>query len=134
MVTVARSPVAILPNVGMSQSGLMISALLAGFVVYLAIKQRLGVYWSILIGGGGTSTTTPQPSASTGTATAPAATTTTTTTPSNSSLGLPTSLGSYFGLGGTTATTTATGGVGTATPTGIAGLPNTSLDNFFGLQ
>jgi hypothetical protein len=122
MATIARAPLAILPNVGMSQSGLMISALLAGFVVYLAVKQRLGVYWSILIGGGGSSTTTPA-----STTTAPASTATSST--------LPATQGSILGLGGTTSTaTTAAGGVGTATPTGIAGLPNTSLDNFFGLQ
>lgn len=109
MPTIARAPVAILPNVGMSQSGLMIASLLAGFVVYLAIKQRLGVYWSILIGGGAAaSSTTP-----TAIAPAPSSTTTApaTTTPSNASLGLPSSLGSFFGLGGT-ASTTASGTVG----------------------
>ena len=110
MPTIARAPVAILPNVGMSQSGLMIASLLAGFVVYLAIKQRLGVYWSILIGGGAAASPT---ASSTAIAPAPSSTTTApaTTTPSNASLGLPSSLGSFFGLGGT-ASTTASGTVG----------------------
>ena len=115
MPTIARAPVAILPNVGMSQSGLMIASLLAGFVVYLAIKQRLGVYWSILIGGGAAASPQPLASAGSSTAIAPAPSSTTTapatTTPSNASLGLPSSLGSFFGLGGT-ASTTASGTVG----------------------
>ena len=66
MVQVARAPLAVLPNVGMSQSSVMLAALLAGFVVYLAVKQRLGVYWSIMIGGGAAaSSTTPAATSST---------------------------------------------------------------------
>ena len=123
---VARAPLAILPNVGMSQSALMVGALVAGFILYLAIKQRLGAYWSILIGGGASATAT--------TTTAPATTTAapaTTTTPNVATL--PTSLGSYLGLGGTGASSTATGGTGTPVGTGILGLPNTSQSTFFGL-
>ena len=114
MVQVARAPLAVLPNVGMSQSSVMLAALLAGFVVYLAIKQRLGVYWSILIGGGSAASSTA--------------------TSSTSSGSIPSTQGSILGLGGTASTSTsASGGTGTATSTGIAGLPNTSLSTFFGL-
>ena len=52
MVTVARAPIAVAPNISMSQSGLMVAALLGGFVVFLALQNKLGVYWSILLGGG----------------------------------------------------------------------------------
>jgi hypothetical protein len=55
-----------------------------------------------------------------------------TATPATSGVPIPSSLASLFGLGGTGATGT-TGGTGTATPTGVPGLPNTSLSNFFGL-
>jgi hypothetical protein len=45
---------------GLSQSGLMGAALIAGFLIYLAAKGKLGSYWSILMGGttGATSTST----------------------------------------------------------------------------
>jgi hypothetical protein len=36
----------------MSQSSAMGAALIAGFVVFLMMKGKLGAYWSILIGGG----------------------------------------------------------------------------------
>lgn len=55
-------------------------------------------------------------------------------TPATSGIaGIPTTLAGLFGLGGTGGSSTATGGAGTATPTGIPGLPNTSLGNFIGL-
>lgn len=38
----------------MPQSGVIVGALLAAFIVYLAIKGRLGVYYNLLIGGAGT--------------------------------------------------------------------------------
>lgn len=80
MVQVARAPLAVLPNVGMSQSSVMLAALLAGFVVYLAVKQRLGVYWSIMIGGGAAaSSTTPAATSST----APSSTAPSSTAPIN---------------------------------------------------
>ena len=90
MPTIARAPIAVLPNVGMSQSAVMVGALIGGFVVFLALQQKLGVYWAILIGGGSSATT-------------PAATT---PTPSPT---IPSSQGSILGLGGTTATLPATG-------------------------
>jgi hypothetical protein len=124
----------LLPDVGMSQSSLMVGALIAGFVVYLAMNGKLATYWSILIGGGSTSATTTTPSATTSTtSTTPSASTSTTTTPNVSTL--PASLGSYLGgLGGTTASSTATGGTGTAANAGAAvGVPNTSLSTFYGL-
>ena len=52
MPTIARAPVAILPNASLSQSGLIAAALIGGFVVYLMMGQKLATYWSILIGGG----------------------------------------------------------------------------------
>lgn len=36
----------------MSQSEWIVVAIVAGFLVYLASKQRLGAYWSLLVGGG----------------------------------------------------------------------------------
>lgn len=137
MVTVARAPIAIAPNASMSQSGIMVAALLGGFVVFLALQGKLANYWSILLGGGASATSG---AATTTTTTTPGATTTapagsTTLLPSNASLGLPSSYGAVLGLGGTTnPTAPATGGTGTATSTGIPGLPNVSLGNFFGLQ
>ena len=55
----------LLPNVGMSQSGLMLAALIGGFVVWLMMNQRLSAYWSILIGGGSSATATPTTGGST---------------------------------------------------------------------
>jgi hypothetical protein len=134
MVTVARAPVAGLPNVTMSQSGLMVAALLGGFVVYLAMAGKLAAYWSILMGGGASSTAAPAATTTTpgATTTTPGATTTspTTTSPTTS----PTFANPFSFLGGTANPTAApSGGTGTATPTGIPGLPNTSLGQFFGL-
>jgi hypothetical protein len=34
------------------QSGFIVGALFAGFVVYLALNRRLGVYWRLLTGKG----------------------------------------------------------------------------------
>jgi hypothetical protein len=56
MVTVARAPIAVAPNITMSQSGLMVAALVGGFVVFVAMQGKLANYWSILLGGGSTST------------------------------------------------------------------------------
>ena len=136
MPTVAKAPVAVLPNVSMSQSGLMVAALIGGFVVYLAMQGKLGAYWTLMTGGGGSSSTTAP--AATSTAPSPSTSSTpsaTTTAPSNASLGLPASFGSFLGLGGTSnPTATATGGTGTPVGTGIVGLPNVSMSQFFGLQ
>lgn len=76
MVTIARAPIAVAPNVSLSQSGLMVAALLGGFVVFLALQGKLGNYWSILLGGGA--------SATTGAASPTSATTSPTTTTSPS--------------------------------------------------
>ena len=101
MPTIARAPIAVLPNVGMSQSAVMVGALIGGFVVFLALQQKLGVYWAILIGGG-SSATTPA-------ATTPTPSTTTTSPSATPSPTIPSSQGSILGLGGTTATLPATG-------------------------
>jgi hypothetical protein len=101
MATVLRSPSPLLPNVGMSQSGLMVAALIGGFIVFIAMQGKLATYWSILLGGGAAT-------GSTSTTTTPSATTPSATTPSTSTT-IPSSLGSLFGLGGTGAS----GGSGT---------------------
>jgi hypothetical protein len=134
MPTVVKSPTVLLPSVGMSQSGLMVAALIGGFVVFIAMQGKLASYWSILLGGSSSptspaTTVAPAPSSSTtipgAGSTAPA----TTPTPSNSSLGLPSSLGSFFGgLGGTTATLPATGTQG-----GTVGFNALSLNAASGL-
>jgi hypothetical protein len=54
----------------MNQSGVLVSALAGGFVLYLAAQGKLGAYWSLLTGGGG-STTTASPTTSTLPGTAP---------------------------------------------------------------
>lgn len=43
----------------MTQSGYIAGALLLGFVVYLAAKNRLGVYASVLWGGAGATASAP---------------------------------------------------------------------------
>jgi hypothetical protein len=53
---IAAVPTSIGPVSGLSQSSVIVAALAAGFVLYLAVKGRLGVYWSLLAG---TSVTTP---------------------------------------------------------------------------
>jgi hypothetical protein len=115
MVTVARAPVAGLPNATMSQSGLMVAALLGGFVVYLAMTGKLAAYWSILMGGGATSTAAPA-----ATTTSPTTTSPTTTSPTTSSTTSPT-YNPFSFLGGTANPTgTVAGGVGyNATSPGI---------------
>jgi hypothetical protein len=52
----------------MSQSEWIGAILIAGFILWLAITQRLSAYWSILLGGGAAP---PPPQASGGTSTAP---------------------------------------------------------------
>ena len=135
MVTVARAPVAALPNVSMSQSGLMVAALIGGFIVYLAMQGKLGTYWTLMTGGGGSSTAAaPAATSPSATTTSPSSTTTSpsTTATTTSPFGLPSSI--FPMLGGTANPTAApAGGTGTATPTGIPGLGNTSLSQFFGL-
>jgi hypothetical protein len=37
----------------MSQSTLLVGAVFAAFILYLALNKRLGVYWSLLTGGTG---------------------------------------------------------------------------------
>jgi hypothetical protein len=131
MVKVLSSPSPVLPSASMSQSGLMVAALLGGFVVFLAMQGKLQNYWSILLGGGASSTATTGTTTAPATTTAPGATTTS-PTPTTSLFGLPSSI--FPMLGGTAnPTAPATGGTGTATPTGVPGLPNTSLGTFFGL-
>jgi hypothetical protein len=36
-----------------SQATIVVGALLAGWVLWLAVNNKLGVYWAILTGGGG---------------------------------------------------------------------------------
>jgi hypothetical protein len=49
----------------MTQSGWIAAALLLGFALWLAMQNKLGAYWSILVGGstGGTTPAAPQPAA-----------------------------------------------------------------------
>lgn len=125
MVKVLSSPSPVLPSASLSQSGLMVAALLGGFVVFLAMQGKLATYWSILLGGGGGSTSTTTGSSPVASTTTPGATT--------APFDLPSSI--FPILGGTANPfAAATGGTGTSTPTGIPGLPNVSLGNFFGLQ
>lgn len=49
-------PVAVPTVPGMSQSSVLVSALLVTFLIWLAAKGRLTTYWSLLLGGGGSST------------------------------------------------------------------------------
>jgi hypothetical protein len=58
----------------MSQSEWLGAVLIAGFIVWLAMNQRLSVYWSILLGGGGTTGGTTGGSATPAQATAAPAT------------------------------------------------------------
>lgn len=55
MVTLAKSPSPVLPAISMSQSGVIVGALLGGFVIYLLIQGRLAVYYNLLLGGAGAS-------------------------------------------------------------------------------
>jgi hypothetical protein len=126
MVKVLSSPSPVLPSASLSQSGLMIAALLGGFVVFLAMQGKLGNYWSILMGGGASSTSTASTTTSPSTSTSPSTTTSpsTSTSPSTTAtttnpFGLPSSA---FPMLGGTANPTATipGGVGyNATTPGI---------------
>jgi hypothetical protein len=47
-----------LPSDSMSQSAVMLGALVAGFLVYLMLRGRLGTYWALMTGGTATSTST----------------------------------------------------------------------------
>ena len=134
MATVARAPVAALPDVSMSQSGLMVAALIGGFIVYLAMQGKLGTYWTLMTGGGGSSAastaspaaTTTSPSATT---TSPASTTATTANP----FGLPSS--AFPMLGGTAAPTAAgsgTVGFNALSPGAFSGLTSGGLQLFSG--
>jgi hypothetical protein len=133
MVAVARAPIAVAPNISMSQSGLMVAALVGGFVVFVAMQGKLANYWSIMLGGGASSAT---PAATTPTTTSPSTTSPTTTLPSNSSLGLPTTTSVVPGInnlpGLSNPFAAATGGVNTPAGTGVIGVPNTSFSQFFG--
>ena len=42
---------ALLPSVHVSQATVMIGSLVGGFVLYLALNNRLAVYWGLLLGG-----------------------------------------------------------------------------------
>jgi hypothetical protein len=68
MATIARAPLAVLPNVTMSQSSVMGAALIGGFLLYLMLKGKLGAYWSLLMGG-----SAQAPPVTTGTQSGPAA-------------------------------------------------------------
>lgn len=140
MATIARAPIAVLPNATMSQSGIMVGALLAGFVVYLAMTGKLAAYWGILMGGGASATATPTTGAtSPTTSTSPAtsgSTSTSSTATTTSPFGLPSS--AFPSLGGTANPfAAATGGVGStsgATGGAAIGVPNTSFGQFMGLS
>jgi hypothetical protein len=51
---------------GLSQSEWILIAILAGFLVYLAIKGKLGVYWTLLTGGAAASSSTSSTSSTVG--------------------------------------------------------------------
>jgi hypothetical protein len=129
MATVARAPIAVAPNISMSQSGLMVAALIGGFVVFVAMQGKLSTYWSILLGGGASAAT---PGATPSVPGASSSPTTSSSSSATNPFGLPSSI--MPSLGGTANPfAAATGGTGASTPTGIPGLPNVSMGNFFGL-
>jgi hypothetical protein len=72
----------LLPDASMSQSGLMLAALVGGFVIWLMLQGKLGNYWSILMGGSTTAPSTTTPSTTTPSTTAPSTTAPSTTAPS----------------------------------------------------
>jgi hypothetical protein len=133
LVKVLASPSPILPSASMSQSGIMVAALLGGFVVFLAMQGKLGNYWSILLGGGSTAAAP----ASTNPAATPTTPTTPTTPSSGGSTAAPTASPFSF-LGGTSnPTASPTGGTGSvsgANAGAAIGVPNISMSQFFGLQ
>ena len=51
MARIAAAPAAVLPDVSMSQSSLLASALLGGFIIWLAMNGKLATYWALLTGG-----------------------------------------------------------------------------------
>lgn len=98
MVKLAKSPSPILPDVSMSQSGLIVAALIGGFVIYLTITGKLAAYWSILTGGA-SATATSSTSSTSSTASAASSTATTGSTAATPTTSTPTT---------TTPTTTTT--------------------------
>jgi hypothetical protein len=51
-----------------SQSEVIAAVLIAGFLVWLAMNQRLGVYWSVLTGGAAAQAPPPAPATGPGSA------------------------------------------------------------------
>jgi hypothetical protein len=108
MVVVARAPIAVAPNISMSQSGIMAGALAGGFVLWLAMNGKLAAYWQLLIGtaGGGASATTA-PATTSSTSTSSGSTSTSSGAPAvpqgphdNAQGGLPASIGDAYSLFG----------------------------------
>jgi hypothetical protein len=83
MATIARAPLRALPDIGMSQTSLLVGTLLGAFVLYLAMNNRLSVYWSLLTGGTGATAIAAQPSTSLAPAAPATPTAPTTTLPSS---------------------------------------------------
>src|SRR5262245_25749350 len=85
----------------MSQSEWIVASVIAGFVLFLALKGKLGTYWSLLIGGGsGAKSSSPSGGASAAT----------------NPLGIAGGLaGGVFGDAASAATTAAQGAGGTVT-------------------
>lgn len=52
-----------MPISGINQSTLIVGALLAGFVIWLAVNNRFGAYYNILVGPGGGTAGSASPSA-----------------------------------------------------------------------
>jgi hypothetical protein len=112
------------PTISMSQSTVMVGALFAGFLVWLAMNGKLQAYWALLLGGGSSTASTastPATTSSSGGSTSTSGGSTSTSsgapgsqsggsggaTPGSSpgasvlSFGGPPSLAQGFGLGGT---------------------------------
>lgn len=89
----------VMAGAGMSQSSMMGAALIAGFVVFLAAKGKLGAYWSLLLGGsasGGNSSSGGSSAGGSG-ASSPASPPATPGLSLNPFAGLPTSICQFLG-------------------------------------
>ena len=135
MVKVLSSPSPVLPSASMSQSGLMVAALLGGFVVFLAMQGKLAAYWSILLGGGSASTA-PATTSTAQTPSTPSTSTPSTSTAPSASTSTAPSFPNPFSFLGQTANPTAAGsgtvGFNAFSPGPFSGLSSSGLQLFSG--